>query len=298
MSSVVEFLTSEYSIHLLILICMYSILAQGLNITFGLGRLFNLAHVASFAIGAYTTALLAVDTDAEFWKCIVASGLLSALFAVLLGGIALRLSQDYFAIGTLAFSSVVSSLLINWKSITRGVLGVPGIPRPDLFGIDFYNNTNFLVLIAISAGICQVFFLLIHSGPFGRALRAQAEYDEAVLAVGRDSGLIRNIGFMISSATAGLAGSFFAYYLNYIDPSSFSLSEMIFVLTIVVVGRPGSLWGVAAATVFLVLLPEPLRFIDMNSAYLGPARQLLQAIILFIVVYANRRTLFPPQREV
>lgn len=298
MAGLIEFLTSEYSIHLMILICMYLILAQGLNITFGLGRIFNLAHVASFAIGAYTTALLAVETEAGFWKCIVASTLLSALFAVLLGGIALRLSQDYFAIGTLAFSSVVSSLLINWKSVTRGVLGIPGIPRPEAFGIDFYNNANFLVLIAVFALLCQAFFLVLHRGPFGRALRAQAEYDEAVLAVGRDSGLIRNIGFMISSATAGLAGSFFAYYLNYIDPSSFSLTEMVFVLTIVVVGRPGSLWGVAGATVFLVLLPEPLRFIEMNSAYLGPARQLLQALILFGVVYANRKSLFPPQREV
>jgi branched-chain amino acid transport system permease protein len=106
------------------------------------------------------------------------------------------------------------------------------------------------------------------------------------------------MSFLFSSATSGLAGSFFAYYLNYIDPSSFALAEMVFILTIVVVGRPGSLWGVSLGTVFLVLLPEPLRFIDINSAYLGPARQLLQALILFAVVYVNRRSLFPPQREV
>jgi len=298
MEGIVAFLTSEYVIHLLILSCMYVILAQGLNLTFGLGRIFNLAHVASFAIGAYATALLSVESGASFWACVSASTLLSALFAVLLGGIALRLTQDYFAIGTLAFSSVVSSLLINWKSVTRGVLGIPGIPRPELLGVDFYTNTNFLVLIAGSAlGWLGVFWIL-HRGAFGRALRAQAEYDEAVRAVGCDTGLIRNMGFMISSASAGYAGSFFAYYLNYIDPSSFSLNEMIFILTIVVVGRPGSLWGVVFSAVFLVLLPEPLRFIDIDSSYLGPARQLLQAIILFSVVYLNRRSLFPPQREV
>jgi branched-chain amino acid transport system permease protein len=277
---------------------MYLILAQGLNLTFGLGRLFNLAHVASFAIGAYTTALLSVETGAGFFKCVPASMLSSGLFAVLLGGISLRLTQDYFAIGTLAFSSVVSSLLINWKSLTRGVLGIPGIPRPEIMGIDFYDNKNFLLLIFAVAVITQLFFYLLHRGLFGRALRGQAEYEEALLAVGRDAGLVRNMSFLFSSASAGLAGSFFAYYLNYIDPSSFSLTEMVFVLTIVVVGRPGSLWGVSAATVFLVLLPEPLRFIEINSAYLGPARQLLQALILFSVVYFNRRSLFPPQREV
>jgi branched-chain amino acid transport system permease protein len=106
------------------------------------------------------------------------------------------------------------------------------------------------------------------------------------------------MSFLISSASAGLAGSFFAYYLSYIDPSSFSLTEMIFVLTIVVVGRPGSLWGATWAVLFLVLLPEPLRFIDINSAYLGPARQFMQAAIMFGVVFLNRRVLFPPKREV
>lgn len=298
MASLVSFLSSEYVIHLAILVCMYLILAQGLNITFGLGRLFNLAHVASFALGAYTTALLSVEAGTGFFKCILASMLTSGLFAVLLGGISLRLTQDYFAIGTLAFSSVVSSLLINWKSVTRGVLGIPGIPRPEMFGIDFYDNTNFLVLICLVAVVVQVLCYMLHRSAFGRALRGQAEYDDALLAVGCDTGLVRNMGFLFSSATAGLAGSFFAYYLNYIDPSSFSLSEMIFVLTIVVIGKPGSLWGVTLGTAFLVLLPEPLRFIDINSAYLGPARQLLQASILFLVVLLNRRTLFPPHREV
>lgn len=298
MQGILEFLGSEYVSHLAILVGIYLILAQGLNITFGLGRLFNLAHVASFAVGAYTTALLSVEVGSGFFWCILTSMLLSGLLAVLLGGIALRLTQDYFAIGTLAFSSVVASLLVNWKSLTRGVLGIPGIPRPDIFGIDYYSNSNFLILVWVFAILTHAVFYTLHRGSFGRALRAQAEYNDAARALGRDTGLVRNMSFLVSSASAGLAGSFFAYYLNYIDPSSFSLSEMVFVLTIVVVGRPGSLWGVSFATVFLVLLPEPLRFIEINSAYLGPTRQLLQAAILFAVVYVNRRSLFPPQREV
>ena len=151
MASLLEFLSSEYVVHLAILVCMYLILAKGLNLTFGLGRFFNLANVASFAIGAYTTALLSVEAGTGFVKCTLASMLTSGLFALLLGGISLRLTQDYFAIGTLAFSSVVSSLLINWKSVTRGVLGIPGIPRPEIFGFDFYINTNFLVLIFLVA---------------------------------------------------------------------------------------------------------------------------------------------------
>jgi len=298
MSLLFEAITSEYTIHLCVLCGLYLILAQSLNLTFGLGQLFNLAHVASYAVGAYTTALLATEAESPFWVCVTASVLTSGVFALLLGAIALRLSNDYFAIGTLAFSSVVSSLLINWRSVTHGVLGIPGIPRPDLLGADLYQNSHFLALMSIFVVVTQVLFYLLYSSPFGRALRGLAEYEQAALALGRDTRLIRNFAFFFSSAGAGLAGSLFAYYLSYIDPSSFSLGEMVFILTIVIVGRPGSYWGVIAATIFLVLLPEPLRFLQIDSAYLGPARQLIHATLLFSVVWWKRRVLFPQQRQV
>ena len=293
-----DIILSDYGVHLAIMISLYTILAQSLNLTFGLGQLFNLAHVASYALGAYATALLSTECEATFAVCVTVSVLVSGLFALLLGGIALRLSNDYFAIGTLAFSSVVSALLINWKSVTKGVLGIPGIPRPEIWGVDFYQNSNFLILILIFAVVTQAVLYLAYVSPFGRSLRALAEYDRAAASLGAHVRFVRNCAFFISSSFAGLAGSFFAYYLNYIDPSSFSLGEMVFVLTIVIVGRPGSFWGVIGATVFLVLLPEPLRFLDINSAYLGPMRQLLHAVILFGVVWANRNHLFPQRRQV
>ena len=296
--TLVNAIFSDYGAHLAILVGIYLILAQSLNLTFGLGQLFNLAHIASYAIGAYTTALLSTEAQSSFLECVIASVVLSGLFSILLGAIALRLSSDYFAIGTLAFSAVVSALLINWKSLTHGVLGIPGIPRPELAGYDLYDNRNFLALLAIFVIGIQVAFFFIIRSPFGRALRALAEYEQAALALGLNTTRIRNLAFLFSSFGAGLAGSFFAYYLNYIDPSSFSLSEMVFVMTIVIVGRPGSFLGVIFSTVFLVLLPEPLRFIEIDSSILGPMRQLLYAVILFAIVWWKRKTIFPEQREV
>jgi branched-chain amino acid transport system permease protein len=298
MTSLLEFVSSDYCIHLAILIALYLMLAQSLNLTFGLGQLFNLAHIASYAVGAYATALLSTDGGYSFGVCVLTSIVLSGLFAILLGAIALRLSSDYFAIGTLAFSSVISALLVNWRSVTHGVLGVPGIPRPELFGIDFNQNSNFLLLIGACAILTQAFFLVLYISPFGRSLRALAEFERAAASLGKNTALIRNIAFCISSACAGLAGSFFAYYLNYIDPSSFGIGEMVFVLTIVIVGSPGSFWGIILATIFLVLLPEPLRFLDISSAYVGPMRQLLHAVILFIIVWWKRDILFPQRRQV
>ncbi len=298
MTAILEIITSDYGVHLAILVSLYLILAQSLNLTFGLGQLFNLAHVASYAVGAYATALLSTDYGATFGVCVASSVILSGLFALLLGVISLRLSTDYFAIGTLAFSSVISALLINWKSVTHGVLGVPGIPRPELFGIDFYQNGNFLVLIGSIAILTQAAFYLLYKSPFGRSLRSLAEFERAAASLGKNTRRTRNIAFCVSSAFAGLAGSLFAYYLNYIDPSSFGLGEMVFILTIVIVGIPGSFWGVIGATAFLVLLPEPLRFLDISSAYLGPMRQLLHALILFAVVWWKRDKLFPQRRTV
>ena len=298
MNSLFELVTSDYGIHLAILIGIYLILSQSLNLTFGLGQLFNLAHIASYAIGAYVTALLSTEADASFAVCIVASVALSGLFATILGGLALRLANDYFSIGTLAFSAVVSALLMNWKSVTHGVLGIAGIPRPVLGMTDFYQNGWFLILLLVFVFIVQAIFYVLMCGRFGRTLRALAEYEQAAATLGTNTVMIRNFAFLFSSAAAGLAGSFFAYYLNYIDPSSFSLQEMIFVLTIVIVGRPGSFLGVIGATIVLVLLPEPLRFIDLPSAYLGPLRQLIHATLLFGVVWWKRDTLFPSQRKV
>ena len=288
----------DYLIHLAILVGIYLILCQAFNLTFGLGRLLNLAHVASFALGAYATALLSTELQYGTVICLSASMLVAAFFALIIGGISLKLSGDYFALGTLAFTAVVSALLKNWKSLTHGVLGIVSIPRPELFGIDFYDNRNFLCFVVAVDVVVLSLLSLTFYGKLGRTLRAQAEDDNLTRTLGYDTRAIRNDAFIISSLVAGLSGGMFAYFINYIDPSMFELNEMVFVLSAIVVGRPGSFLGVLAATTFLVLLPEPLRFIGIPSDILGPMRQLLHALILFAAVYLNRKTLFPPERRV
>src|SRR5262249_20615927 len=162
--------------------------------------------------------------------CLPASMFVSAFFALLVGAISLRLTEDYFAIGSLAFSAVVSALLVNWKSLTRGVLGIPGIPRPEFWGVDFYDNKNFLVLTAVLDLFVLIFIYLLFSGKLARNLRALAENEYAAMAISKNRKGVRNIAFMLSALFAGIAGCLFAYYINYIDPSSFTLTEMVFVL--------------------------------------------------------------------
>ena len=288
----------EYYIHLAIIICIYSILSQGLNLNFGLGGMFNLAHIASYAIGAYTTAIFSLDYELSFFIVIVLSAIMPCFLALLLGAISLRLTLDYFAIGTIAFSSVITALLINWKSLTRGVLGIPGIPRPEIFSYEFASNTSFLILVFSFAVMINLFLYILFKSQYSRTLRAQSEFLQATQSLAKNAIQARLVSFLIASATAGIAGSFFAYYINYIDPSSFSFQEMIFVFTIIIIGKPGSFFGNILATIFLVLLPEPLRFLDIPSSILGPMRQMLYAVILIFFVFINRKNLFPVQRQV
>lgn len=288
----------EYYYNILIFICIYWLLAQAFNLNFGLGGQFNLAHVATYAIGAYTTALLSTGWSNNFFLVFLLSGLLAGLFALIIGAISTKLSNDYFAIGTLAFSSIVSALLINWRSLTNGVLGISGIPRPTIFGHELVENSQFLLLLVIIVLLIQQIFYFIFRSFYSRQLKAQAEFEPAALALGIKTFFIRQTSFFISAFFAGLAGSFYAYYINYIDPSSFGLHEMVFVLTIVVIGRPGSFWGCLFACIFLQLLPEFLRRVDIDPSILGPMRQLLYALILYTFVYINRARLFPVKRAI
>jgi branched-chain amino acid transport system permease protein len=288
----------DYIIHLSILCGIYLLLSQGFNISFGLGKLFNLAHVAAYAIGAYTTAILATDYGFGFLSTASLSILNAAIFSLIIGGISLRLSDDYFAIGTLAFSFVISALLINWKSLTRGVLGIPGIPRNDFLGFSMTDNTHFMIILWLFVLVALILAYLIHHSAFGRKLKMQSEHIHATMALGTSLFTIRNYAFVISSGYAGIAGCFFSYYLTYIDPSSFALHEMVFILTILIVGQPGSFWGVIGATIFLVLLPEPLRFVELSPGILGPMRQFIYAGILYLTVLFRKKSLFPVKRHI
>lgn len=288
----------EYIVHLAVLCLIYSLLVTGFNLSFGMGRLLNFSHVASYGVGAYASAILSVDYSWPFYLCLLASGIICAIFSISLGVVSLRLTRDYFAIGSLAFSFLMSALFINWKELTRGVLGIPGIPRPIFFGGYFADNIDFLLGLATFTLILLFVLYKIMNSRLGILLKAQGEQAFAVEAMGASLFKLRNYAFVISSFVAGIAGSFFAFYLMYIDPSSFAIHEMVFVLTIVVMGKPGSFWGGLLATFFLVLLPEPLRFMEFDPGILGPMRQFLYAVVLFLTVLVQKEVLFPVKRSV
>jgi branched-chain amino acid transport system permease protein len=274
---------SAYFIHLLILIGIYSILAISLQFSVGFAGLLNLGHIAFYALGAYTSALLALH-GYPFWFCFLAAGILAMFFGFLLSLPTNKLKGDYLALATMGFSFIVYAVLLNWISLTRGPLGLAGIPKPKVLGISFSDNFSFLILIVIIALISYLIIKRITISPFGKVLEAMRDNELVVRVLGKNVFKMKSLVLIISAFFAGISGSLYAHYITFIDPSSFTLLQLIPVLSIVIIGGLASLEGTILATIILVLLPEPLRFIGFPSSIVGPARQILYAFLLLLIL--------------
>lgn len=280
-----------YIIHLLILIGIYVILATSLNLSVGFTGLLNLGHIAFFGIGAYTSALLQL-AGVPFVLAFPLAGVMAALFGFLLVLGTRKLKGDYLALATLGFSFVVYSVLLNWTELTRGPLGIPGIPKPNIFGLRIADNFSYLIFVIIISALVVFFLWRLTSSRYGRLLEAVRDDETALRMFGKNTFKLKAQSMMIAAFFAGIAGSLFAHYITYIDPSSFFLSEIILVLTIVMIGGLASLPGSIVATVLILLIPEALRFVALPSSIIGPMRQIIYALVLLGVLLLKPRGLF------
>jgi branched-chain amino acid transport system permease protein len=274
---------SAYFIHLLILIGIYLILAISLQLAVGFTGLLNLGHIAFYCAGAYTSALLALGSF-PFWFCFLAAGIVAAFLGFLLSIPTNKLKGDYLALATMGFSFVIYAAALNWTDLTRGPLGLPGIPRPNLFGFIFSSNFNFLLLTLFIGLIVYLLINRIVKSPFGKVLQAVRDDELAAEVLGKNTFKIKSLALVISAFFAGIAGSLYAHYITFIDPSSFTILQLIPVLCIVIIGGLASLKGTVIATIILILLPEPLRFIGFPSSVVGPARQIIYALLLLLIL--------------
>jgi branched-chain amino acid transport system permease protein len=280
-----------YFIHLAILVGIYLILALSLQLALGYTGLINLGHIAFFAIGAYTSALLTLN-GIPFIIAIILAGIISAFFGFLLSIPTNKLKGDYLALATLAFTFVVYAVTLNWTSLTRGPLGLPGIPKPSILGLSFSSNISFLILTIIIA--LAVYFIIkrLVDSPFGKVLEATRDNELATKVLGKNTFKIKSIALATSAFFAGIAGSLYAHYITYIDPSNFTIMQLIPILCIVIIGGLASLRGTIIATTILILLPEPLRFIGFPSSVVGPMRQIIYALILLLILIYRPKGFF------
>jgi len=275
----------EYLLHLLILVGIFMMLAQSLNLSAGFGGMISLAHAGFYGVGAYTAALLAVNYQIPFLLALPVAMLLCGALALLVSTIALRTIDDYFIVCTLGIQIIVFSLMNNWMSLTRGPLGIPGIPGISLFGIEIESRWAFLLLTLIFAGLIFFFLNKLTGSAFGRTLRALSEDEIFTQSLGKDVYSSKVIAFTVGAMLAAIPGALYAHYISYIDPTSFTIDESIFILTIVILGGMRNLWGSVIAAAFLIFLPEILRFVGMPNAIAANMRQIIYGGILIFMMF-------------
>ena len=274
----------EYLIHLAILISIYSILAISLNLVIGYTGLLSVTHAAFFGTGAYATAILMTTTEMGFFTSVIVGIIVTAIISFLVGVIMSRFDGDMYALVSFGFNVIVFSIFLNWQELTRGPLGIPGIGKPEIFGLKLSGSLEFLILAVIFALIMYALGEYIAKSSFGRVLKAIREDEKAIQIFGYNTSFFKLAIFVIAAAMAAVAGSLYASYISFIDPSTFGLIESIFILSIVILGGLASNKGVVVGTIFLILLPEILRFVGFPTDVAAQMRQVVYGLLLILLM--------------
>lgn len=272
-----------YQTYLVTLTLIWAILALSMGLVLGFVGQINLGQAAFVAISAYTCSILRLRYGFDFW--LAAPIALAAVTAVaaIVGIITLRLKGPFFILVMLAFAEITRLIIANWQNVTNGPLGLRGIAPPEpLFGLSFDSRTAFYYLCLFALGLCLIALWLLVRSRTGRMLIAVREDELLAEFVGIPVMRSRVIGLCIGAFVAGVGGLLLAPFLTILAPSQFSLFASVDMIVMVVVGGVGTLAGPIIGAVFLVYLPEMLRF---ASEY-RPA--LMGTVLILVVLFAPR----------
>lgn len=256
------------------------------NLPIGMANLLTMGQAAFYGIGAYISAFFLMQFNLPFIVVALAVMVLTGLFSYLVSFASIKLKGDYFILATLGFQMIVYTVLYNWTDVTRGPYGVPGIPPVKIAGIwDVSGVYGYFFLTTIIAVLVAFLFKSIKYSPYGRVLRALRNDEHSVAAMGRNPIAFKSWAFFLSAAFSGLAGLIYASYVSYIDPTSFTLDESIFIISALFIGGTGNIRGPILGALFVVILPEVLRFVGLPDAIAANMRQIIYGLALIIVMY-------------
>ncbi len=274
----------EYVTHVLVIAGIYAILAESLNLVVGFAGIPAMGHAAFSCIGAYTSSLLALRFGVSPFLGMFAGAVAGGILGLIVAYPALRLRGDYLALATFGAGVIVYSVAKNWMSVTRGPMGLPGIPPFRLGGHTIDNTWSYLILVIVVAALVVWACRNITHSTFGRNLTSVREDETAAIALGKNTANLKLIAFVAGAFFAGIAGSLYAHYITFIDPSSFTTMESITILLMVIFGGMGSIGGSIIGAVVLVVLPELLRFVGLPSSVAAPLRQMLYGLLLVLLM--------------
>ena len=289
------FLVNEYVLYIANLIGIAIIGAHGLNLLTGFTGQISLGHAAFIGVGAYTSAILITRVGIPFWWTVPMAGIMSAFAGVIIGIPSLRIKGLYLAIATIAAQFILEYVFMTWESMTHGIRGI-NVPDPELFGFQFDTERKFyfITLFFVIAGTLYARNLI--RSRMGRAFIAIRDRDLAAELMGINLFRYKLSSFAISSFYAGVAGSLWVSFMNIVTPEHFPLTLSIEYLAMIIVGGLGSVLGSIYGAMFMLLVPELLRFgtefikdIPAFQHIFAPLREVVFGVlIVFFLIFEPR----------
>ena len=271
---------NTYHIHLLVICLLYSVLTIALNFQLGSANIPNFATGATYGIGAYSSALLALNFGWNFWATLPVAALAATIFGFVIGLPSMRTRDAYLALVTIACGVIIHQLLNNFEW-TGGAQGLIGIPAPSLFGHSFAQPLQFYGLrlpsqanfYYLSLGLLLLAVIVarrLHHSRIGLAWNALRADEIAARSVGINVVWYKVLAFAVDAFLAAFAGVVYAFYVGYIAPDNFTFLVSVMLMTMVIVGGMDNVIGVIIGTFLLTLLPEKLRaFSDYRLLFYG-----------------------------
>ncbi|HJR37867.1 MAG TPA: branched-chain amino acid ABC transporter permease [Nocardioidaceae bacterium] len=249
---------TNYSLSVMTSALLFVMLAVGLNIVVGYCGLLDLGYAAFFAIGAYTSGVLATRYDWSLLATIPVVILAAVVAGVVIGGPTLRLRSDYLAIVTLGFGEIIR-ITANNLEITGGPSGIFGIPGITIGGLDLSGPVAFYYTCVVAVALAVLGAARLGRSRLGRAWRFVREDEDAAEAMGIHTYKVKLAAYIAGAIWGGLAGILFGAQLTAISPQSFTFLWSALILMAVVLGGMGSTPGVVIGAIFVSVLPELLR---------------------------------------
>ena len=290
-------LPGPYHRHVLVLAGLFTLMALGFDLVLGyLGEL-SLGHAAFFGIGAYTTALLTRNFGVPFPLDLLLAGLFTGIFGLLIGAPSLRLRGPYFAIVTFGFAEILHLVALNWTSLTRGPMGLPDIPHPQLGPFRITTELGYYYLVLALIGVAMLVTRRLLESTVGHAFLAIRENEELASAAGIPTFRFKLLAFVIGMIFAGAAGSVYARYVHFVDPTALSFYYTVTVVSMVIVGGQGSIAGTTLGALVFTLVPEYLRVAERARLVIFGALLMLAIVFMPDGLRGIWRRARPPRRD-
>jgi branched-chain amino acid transport system permease protein len=283
----------EYLCHTFNLAVIFIVLTLSLNLILGFGGMVSMAHAVFFCIGGYVSAIVTMKLGVGFPAGLAVATLSTGVLGGLLAAPFIRVQEEYLILFTLAFQMVIYHLMLSLHQVTGGDSGIFGVPPLRIFGLGATSPLGHMPFMIVFLGVVLYICRKITASPFGRVLKGLREDEDAVKSLGKNAIRFKVLVFMLGTGIAAAAGSVFAHYTRFINPTIGSLDESILLIAMVVLGGTANLLGSVVGALLLIVLPEILNFLPGASDLIVPLRGLIYGVLLILFMRFRPEGLVP-----